>query len=407
MRILFAVPSYWPSQDGVANITGYLAQGLAKRGHEVRIITSSGNGGLQELPKEESYEGVFIERMRIYVQWPAKLKGRDLESTKEAYRKRIMTYQPDVLIVVCSQTWTLDWLISCLDRIECPKIFYSHGYSKWMDKYPYREKLKKRNVVGAWHLYLCKRYYDKLYRVIAKFERAIYLSDTNNAFQYAKKHGLENGIVLENAIDDAFYEEKMQHVYSAKSEDATGTSEISYLFVANFNENKNHEMLIRAYANAKIGKSRLVFAAFEENEYSEYLRKLTTALFQTQSEKKVFFYVHLPREEIIDLYRTCDVFVCPSKSEQYPIVAHEAAATAMPIISTDVGMYREISGVKIVHGQQEMKEALELFYYHPSEREKSGMAAKAWFAGRHCRISDKIDRMEQELLFLTGGSCDI
>ena len=50
MRVFFAVPSYWPSQDGVANITGYLVEGLASRGHEVLVFTSAGNGGLQELP---------------------------------------------------------------------------------------------------------------------------------------------------------------------------------------------------------------------------------------------------------------------------------------------------------------------------------------------------------------------
>ena len=86
MLILFAVPSYWPSQDGVANITGYLAEGLVKRGHEVLILTSAGNGGLQELPDKEEHNNVKIERMRIYVRWPLRLKGRDKESTKKIGR---------------------------------------------------------------------------------------------------------------------------------------------------------------------------------------------------------------------------------------------------------------------------------------------------------------------------------
>ncbi len=408
MRIMFAVPSYWPSQDGVANITGYLAEGLAKRGHEIRIVTSAGNGGLQELPKEERHKGVSIERMRIYVQWPARLKGRDTESTQSAYRKRIMDHRPDILIVVCSQTWTLDWLTPYLDEIACPKVFYSHGYSKWMDRYPYGEKLKKRNVLGAWELYLCKRYYDKLYKVIEKFDKAIYLADTNNAFRYAAKHGLKNGMVLENAIDDIFFEEKMQHVYPLAADggglaatDIVGASGmVRFLFVANFSENKNHEMLIRAYADAGIGKSQLIFAAFEENDYSDYLKRLAEEVLHYQPDKEVTFHIHLPREEVIDLYRTCDVFVCPSRSETWSIVAHEAAATAMPIISTDVGIYGEITGAFIVDGQQEMQEALENLYHHPEERKRRGEASRAWIAGKHCRIRDKVDRLERELLCL-------
>ena len=81
MKIMFAVPCYWPSQDGVTQITKYLAEGLAQRGHEVLVYTSTGNGGLQVLPEKEEHGGVQIERTRIYVRWTMKLKGRDRNST--------------------------------------------------------------------------------------------------------------------------------------------------------------------------------------------------------------------------------------------------------------------------------------------------------------------------------------
>ena len=128
MRIIIASPSYWPSQDGVTIITSYLAEGLAARGHEVTVLTSAGNGGLQELPHREIHGGVDIIRMRINVQWPLIIKGRDKESTKQVYFHHIKQNKPDALIVVCSQTWTLDWLLSDLKKITCAKIFYSHGY---------------------------------------------------------------------------------------------------------------------------------------------------------------------------------------------------------------------------------------------------------------------------------------
>ena len=89
MRIMFAVPSYWPSQDGVATITRYLAEGLAKRNHEVLIYTSAGNGGLQVLPEAETHENVLIERIRVYVRWPLRLKGRDDKSTRKKYYKKV------------------------------------------------------------------------------------------------------------------------------------------------------------------------------------------------------------------------------------------------------------------------------------------------------------------------------
>ena len=90
------------------------------------------------------------------------------------------------------------------------------------------------------------------------------------------------------------------------------------------------------------------------DDLQEYSNKLLAGC----TDKKVVYHVHLEREPVIDLYRTSDVFVCPSKSETWSIVAHEAAASAMPIISTDVGIYREIAGSVIVHSVEEMKEAM-------------------------------------------------
>lgn len=391
MRIMFAVPCYWPSQDGVTIITSYLARGLAARGHEVSVVTSAGNGGLQELPREEENEGVRIRRMRIYTRWPLTIRGRDRESTKKAYLEYIREYAPDVLVVVCAQTWTLDWLLPHLKKLGCRKVFYSHGYSAWNTGDTCREHLSKRDVLGAWIVYKCRRYYSRLYRYIRLFDRAIYLSEDSNAAVYAKQYGLTNGRVLKNAIDDSFFAEDMRHRYEQKAC-------ISYLFVANYNKNKNQEMLIRAFAAAKIGKSRLVLVGFEENRYYEYLREVIEKELSGQTEKEVAFYTHISREQVIDLYRRCDVFTCSSLSEIYPVVAHEAAATGMPIISTDVGIYAQIAGAYIVHDVSQMREAMEILYRDGAERARRGQAAYEWVCGQGCRIQDKVDWLEKDMM---------
>lgn len=393
MRIMFAVPCYWPSQDGVTIITSYLARGLAAKGHEVSVVTSAGNGGLQELPKEEENEGVEISRMRIYTRWPLVIRGRDEESTKKAYLKHIREYEPDVLVVVCAQTWTLDWLMPYLKELDCVKVFYSHGYSAWNTGSTYREHLRKRNVLGAWIVYKSRRYYSRLHRYIRLFDRAIYLSEDSNAAVYARQYGLTNGKVLKNAIDDRFFAEDMRHSFEQKDC-------ISYLFVANYNQNKNQEMLIRAFAAAKIGKSRLVLVGFEENPYYEHLREVISKELSCQPEKEVVFHTHVSRDQVIDLYRTCDVFTCSSLSEIYPIVAHEAAATGMPIISTDVGIYAKITGAYIVHDVSQMRDAMETLYHDGTERARRGQDAYAWVCGQGCRIQDKVDWLERDMMEL-------
>ncbi len=392
MRIMFAVPCYWPSQDGVTIITAYLAQGLAAKGHEVSVLTSAGNGGLQELPEKENHEGVDITRMRIYTRWPLVIRGRDAKSSRKEYLRHIKEFAPDALVVVCAQTWTLDWIAPYLKELDCVKVFYSHGYSAWKEHYPYRELLRKRNLVGVWQNYLCKRYFERLHRWVRSFDRAIYLSEDNNAAAYAEKYGLTNGRVLKNAIDDRFFDEDMRHGCEEKEC-------VSYLFVANYNQNKNQEMLIRAFGEAKIGRSRLILVGFEQNAYYDSLQELIREKISERETKEVVFCTHVSRETVIGLYRTCDVFVCSSRSEIYPIVAHEAAATAMPIISTNVGIYAKIGGVYLVEDVGQMREAMETLYYDAQERARRGQAAYEWVCGQGCRIQDKVDWLEKDLLY--------
>lgn len=395
MRVMFAVPSYWPSQDGVANITKYLAEGLADQGHEVWILTSTGNGGLQDLPAKEVHRKVQVERMRIYVQWPLHLKGRDPDSTKTYYRKRIKEIGPDVLVVVCAQTWTFDWIRDVLDEVKCKKIFYSHGYSKLKAEYDYLTPLKNRNVIGVLEVLKTKRYYKSLYQYLQKYDKAIYLTEENNSARYAAEHHLTNGKIIGNAIEDAFYEEKNRHDYSTES------PILQYLFVANYSANKNQEMLLRAFAGAKIGKSRLVFIGFEENPYLDRLRKLQNEL-AISGEKEVLFETHLDRQEIIKIYGKSDVFVCPSLSETWSIVAHEAAAAAIPVISTNVGIYSELDGCMIVNTEQEMTRAMEELYFDGEKRRTKGMQALNWLLSQNCSVKDKVTEFENVLKELTS-----
>lgn len=390
MRIMFAVPCYWPSQDGVTIITSYLAEGLAEKGHEVFVLTSAGDGGRQILPEEDNHAGVKIRRMRVHTRWPLFIRGRDQKSTKAVYRKAVKDFAPDVLVVVCAQTWTLDWIMPCLEKLDCVKVFYSHGYSAWKPEAVYSDFLKKGDIVGAWAAYRAKRYYKKLHRYIRLFDRTIYLSADSNAAVYAEQFGLTNGRVLKNAIDDRFFSEEIRHGYEEKAC-------LSYLFVANYNQNKNQEMLIRAYAAAEIEKSRLILVGFEENAYYEHLREVIRETLHGQPHKEVRFCIRYDREKVIDLYRTSDVFTCSSLSENYPIVAHEAAAVGLPIISTNVGIYDRIDGAYIVEDAAQMTRAMEELYYDARERVRRGQAAYRWVCGQGCRIRDKVDWMERDM----------
>jgi len=395
MKIMFAVPSYWPSQDGVATITRYLAEGLAKRNHEILIYTSAGNGGLQVLPEQECHNGVAIERTRVYVRWPLRLKGRDAESTQRKYYERARSFMPDILIVVCAQTWTLDWIIPYLDKLSCAKVFYSHGYSRLDNKGRIWEEMKRRNVLGVYENWKINSYYRKLHKILKKFDLAVYLSELNNSYLYSEKHKLNNGKVLENAIEDIFLDERMAH-----ARESFFRQDIQYLYVANYNVNKNQEMLLDAFYRADIDNAVLHLVGFEENDYFNMLREHLKSRLLESNDKRVMFHVGITREEIYELYRRADVFVCTSRSENCPIVHCEAAATGMAVISTDVGDVKLKDGIILADTVEELIEAMERLYKDRKELSERGDRLRRYMLERKCRIEDKVDWLEEELVRL-------
>ena len=385
MKIMFAVGSYWPSQDGVASITEYLAEGLASRGHEVLVLTSAGDGGRQMLPREEVHEDVLIKRMRIYVEWPLKLQGRDIESTKQRYISEIKTFNPNILVVVCAQTWTFDWIMDDLDSIKCRKVFYSHGFSGMKKHYDYWGYIKHRNIVGVYREYLAQKYYYRINKYLRKYDMTLHITEWSDSYVYCEKNNIECK-VLENAIEDKFFDIEMTHNYNSNRDG------VVFLCIGNYNPNKNQAMIIEAFSKAQVTGCELWFAGFEENEYLDTLRELAN---KCGKDRKIVFNVHLSRDEIYDLYKNADVYVCASVSETWSIVAHEAAATGMPIISTPVGALKYMDGVLMANNEDELASQMEFLFFNQEKISENGARLETYVRKRKCQVSDKIDWIEK------------
>ena len=62
MRIVHVCHHYWPVVGGIENVVKSLAEGMARLGHEVHVVTSS--YGAEGRPREEEVNGVYVHRVR-------------------------------------------------------------------------------------------------------------------------------------------------------------------------------------------------------------------------------------------------------------------------------------------------------------------------------------------------------
>ncbi|MBD2502994.1 glycosyltransferase family 4 protein [Anabaena azotica] len=130
MRILIYSYNYYPEPIGIAPLMTELAEGLAKRGHQVRVITAMPN-----YPERQIYEayrgkwylteyknGVKIQRSYVWIRPQPKLLDRvllDASFVVTSFLPALFGWRPDVILStspslpVCVPASLLGWLRAC------------------------------------------------------------------------------------------------------------------------------------------------------------------------------------------------------------------------------------------------------------------------------------------------------
>ena len=130
MRILIYSYNYYPEPIGIAPLMTELAEGLAKRGHQVRVVTAMPN-----YPERQIYEayrgkwyfteyknGVKIQRSYVWIRPQPKLLDRvllDASFVVTSFLPALFGWRPDVILStspslpVCVPASLLGWLRAC------------------------------------------------------------------------------------------------------------------------------------------------------------------------------------------------------------------------------------------------------------------------------------------------------
>lgn len=378
MKILFAVHTYYPDKNGVQMVTEYIAEGVAKQ-HDVEMlvgISASKKESIGRYPKYEEHNGVKIHRIH------AELSNNHIFiGDKKEYISQIHREDIDMLVVICTQSWPFDWIIPELDRIRCKKVLYSHGFSAYRDQYPLVQ-----DVLGGHfnafrdHLYW-KHYYKECYKHLQRFDLVTYLSKSSSSYKYSLEHNLLNGVLLGNAVEESMFDNcSLEHI----DESVEG---MKYIYIANYDANKNHMMLLHAFYEAAGYADTLTMIGSMGSDFYDALVKENNILSNDGEDTRVKILFGVDRQGIREALEYSDVFVCTSLHEEFPLMLCEAAAKGLGIISSDVGNASEFDGIVTFSDYNGLCSAIKSYTYET--RIVSGRKLRK-YAEQNFRIDDKV-----------------
>lgn len=333
-KILFITHLYFPSIGGAERVFQRIAEGLAKRGYSVTVLTSDALSTEQyftwtdnQLPGHETVNGVQVIREPLDSKLYKTLKilniFNKLGRASIYYRplifgphffakfKEVLREEYDTIIAGPTPTST---------------IYYGILYKK---KHP-RSKL----IIFP-HMHIADRLHTSpINRWAIKAADAVFTL-TESESNYLAKKGVKKHRIkrIVNGVDDFLLEEKLR--IDDKLSDYV-------LYLGQEGGHKRIPLLIRAMINIwKKGYENKLVIAGARTYFSPTLDKLIAELPQ-QYRSKIHRFNDIPEEQKLTLLDNCRVMVNPSTYEAFGLVFLEAWARKKPVIGAKIEAIQEI-----------------------------------------------------------------
>jgi len=356
MRILEVSHYYIPHVGGLEVALNNLVKLLVSSGHTVALITCASKGvrsGIQEEGGARVHRVRalnFLERFSIPFPIPS----------PEIFRAMWMSVKEVDLVHIHDVFYIPSWIAYLAARWYGKQLFVTQHVA--LVEHPSRLVMQiEKAVYALWG----QRIFSYASRIIT-YNRAVrnFVSERTNPSKVLE---------LRNGIDQTiFYPAKNAEEKAAARRYFKLPAKPLALFVGRFVHKKGIDDVFAARDDAY----DLVFAGSGE----------------IQPEWKEAAGVHilgpLPQAELAMLYRAADIFVLPSRGELFTLAMQEAAASGLPIITTDEPAYRDYGidrdGISLIEPQPERIRASlrALFKDHDLYRRMSRYSEKManeWF----------------------------
>lgn len=326
-RILLCCEQYPPSVGGVQEVMRQIAERLASRGFEVVVAT----GAHPRRDTRAVLDGVTV------VSFPVtgnRVKG--FSGPVQDYQAFLRSERFDAILIKAAQQWTFDGAVDVLPELDARKVFIPCGFSGLHDpRYA--------------------AYFTQMPDWLRLFDALVFYADGYQDIAFARAHGLTALHLIPNGVDEREFADIEEH--GVRAQLGIPADDDLLLSVGSMIAAKGHWEALAAFAQARLDRpATLVLNGNTPHTgfvgTSKRLLKHAAAgrwpiawmaSRVSRLPGKRVITTDLPRERLLRLYKSADLFVFASHVEYSPLVLFEAAAAATPFVASNAGNSREIA----------------------------------------------------------------
>ncbi|MBO1057640.1 MAG: glycosyltransferase [Dolichospermum sp. JUN01] len=324
LKILHYIVVYAPAWQfgGVVTWATQLCEELVNLGHEVEVFTST--AGLENYPEIPINQPVIRNGVKVTYFKQENGMGIKCPDMEKAVIARVKEFD----IVHISGVWQRTSPIACKAAKESgiPVVQSLHGA---LSPYSWRQKTAKKFAYYLWQ------------------ER---FNVTNAAgIHYTSKQELEEcqwlklpgqPFIVPNGINTKFWQPAVEEAKEWRKSHKIDEDEFVLLNVGRLHHKKGLDLLPQILVSLRHLNWRMVFVGGDDDGTQE---KLKQAFQSANLLDRVLFLERCEPQQLLAVYTAANLFVLPSRHENFGNVVIEALACECPVLISDkVGLHDEV-----------------------------------------------------------------
>ena len=351
MKIVISTDLYWPMINGIAQFSKNLAEGLAKKGHEVLVLTASPTGKPSLKTDKAGFRIAYLTSVKLPIYpdmvnkipeskeiWGLKMphvlykNGMPVSYTPyQEIKKILQDFQPDIIHNQTPGPIAIA-ILTYVKKYKTPFVSTGHAYPdnltaqvKWL-----KPVKKPIDAVLRWYFSIFIKSAD---HATMPTEIAIRdLAPKSSKIFKVQVEAMSNGIDL-SRFKPGKAPKEIYKKYNLNPENPI------VLYVGRVDREKSLDILLSAFAETakKVKNAELVIVG--DGKDMEHLKNLAKSL---NIADRTHFLGAVIGDDLPKLYQTGAVFAITSETETQSIVLMEALASGLPAVAVDAGAVKEL-----------------------------------------------------------------